>query len=460
MDLSKFGVKVKETSTDENLNNTLNIPKEIDDKKLDIDFDEIKLNFKNDEEFERFLPWFLKYQVEKFEDLIETNEIKTILKFIQNYKPGKGLLLCGSAGSGKTTTLTLVGNYLNLEIFEMNASDTRNKKSIDALVGDAIKQKSLFGKPKMILIDEVDGVSGTDDRGGVAELTKYVKESPYPLVFTANDSESDKIKALTKVCVVIDFENHSKELLKGVGIKIFKAEKIKYDEKDLLEFIEKRNSTDIRGFINDLQASVTNSKFEINENLEIREYKKKIEMLLDKIFFSYPEDSFKANFNSDIDLDELFLYLEENIPLVYSKSSLIDAFNEISKADIFKGKILKWQYWRYLVYVNFYLTYAVSNAKDKPKKTVYKRNQRILKKWIYGNKYNAIRARTKAEKEKDEEKKFIENLAKIYGTSAKRCRKNDLYHFIFQYKNNSEFQKAMDEKLKINEDIKKAMFEL
>lgn len=460
MDLSKFGVKVKETVENENHNDSQNVPKEITDDNLNIDFDEIKSNFKTDEEFERFLPWFLKYQVEKFEDLIETNEIKTILKFIQNYKPGKGLLLCGSPGSGKTTTLTLIGNYLNLEIFEMNASDTRNKKSIDALVGDAIKQKSLFGKPKMILIDEVDGVSGTDDRGGVAELTKYVKESPYPLVFTANDGESDKIKALTKVCITIDFENHSKELLKGVAIKIFKAEKIKYDEKELLEFIEKRNSTDIRGFINDLQASVNNSKFEINENLELREYKKKIEMLLDKIFFSYPEESFKSNYNSDVDLDDLMLFLEENIPSIYAKNSLIDAFNEISKADIFKGKIIKWQYWRYLVYVNFYLTYGVSNAKEKPKKVPYKRNQRILKKWIYGNKYNALRSRTKIEKGKDEDKKFIEILAKIYGTSAKRCRKNDLYHFVFQYKNNLEFQKAMDEKFKITEDIKKAMFEL
>lgn len=452
MDLSKFGVEVKNNGNSDK-------PDKIDDIKLEINIDEIKGGF-TEEIDERFLPWFLKYQVEKFEDLIETNEIKIILKFIQNYKPGKGLLLCGSAGSGKTTTLTLIGNYINYEIFELNASDTRNKKSIDALVGDAIKQKSLFGKPKMILIDEVDGVSGTEDRGGVAELTKYVKESSYPIVFTANDSESDKIKSLAKVCIVIDFENHSKELLKGIGIKIFKAENIKYDEKELLEFIEKRNSTDIRGFINDLQASVNNSKFEVDENLELREYKKKIENLLDKIFFSYPEDSFKSNFNSDIDLDDLMLYLEENIPNVYSKNALIEAFNEISKADIFKGKIMKWQYWRYLVYVNFYLTYGVSNAKDKPKKTPYKRNQRILKKWIYGNKYNAIRARTKIEKEKGEDKKFIENLAKVYSTSAKRCRKNDLYHFAFQYKNNLEFQKSMDEKFKITEDIKKTITEL
>lgn len=448
MDLSSFGVDTKNKK-----------PDEITDDKLEINLETIRDNF-FEEDIERFLPWFLKYQVEKFEDLIETNEIKTILKFVKDYKPGKGLLLCGSAGSGKTTTLTLVGNYLNYEIFEMNASDTRNKKSIEALVGDAIKQKSLFGKPKLILIDEVDGVSGTDDRGGVAELSKYVKDSPYPIVFTANDGESDKIKALTKVCTVIDFENHSKELLKGVAIKIFKAENITYKENELLEFIEKRNSTDIRGFINDLQASVNNSKFELDDNLQLRDYKKKIENLLDKIYYSYPEESYSSNFNSDIDLDDLFLFLEENTPNVYSKTALIEAFNEIAKADVFRGKIMKWQYWRYLVYVNFYLTYGVSTVKNSPKKMPYKRNQRILKKWVYGNKYNALRSRTKIEKGKDEEKKFIEKLAKVYSTSAKRCRTSDVYFFAFQYKNNLEFQKAMDVQFKITEDIKKVIFEL
>ena len=42
----------------------------------------------------------------------------------------KGLLLVGMPGSGKTTTLTLFGESYGYELFEMNASDARNKKSI------------------------------------------------------------------------------------------------------------------------------------------------------------------------------------------------------------------------------------------------------------------------------------------------------------------------------------------
>ena len=76
MDLSKFGVEVKNNENSNKLQH-------IEDKKLEINISEIQNGF-SEEIHERFLPWFLKYQVEKFEDLIETNEIKTILKFIQN----------------------------------------------------------------------------------------------------------------------------------------------------------------------------------------------------------------------------------------------------------------------------------------------------------------------------------------------------------------------------------------
>lgn len=446
MNLGNFGVEVKEDK-----------PREINDNKLDIDLDRIKSDY-TPKEIERYLPWFLKFKVEKFDDLVITKEIKKLIDFFENFKPGKGILLCGRAGSGKTTTLTLIGEKYGFEIFELNASDARSKKSIVESVGDVIKQRSLFGKSKMVLIDEADGVAGKEDRGGIAELTRFVKESKYPIVFTANDSESDKIKALKKVATFIDFENHSYELMINIAKKIFEQENIKYDLKELEKFVEERSTIDIRGFINDLQASTIASEFKVGEEgLEIRDYKKKIDLVLDKIYFSYPEDAYQSAINTDINLDDLMLYVEENTPLILKGNSLVMAFNEISKADTFKGRIISLQYWRYLVYINFYLTYGVSSVKENPVKAKYKRNERILKKWIYGNQSNAIGPRTKAEKDSDTDLRFIEKLAKSYGRSANRTRKDDIRFFSIIYKNDLEFREAVKKKYEIGEDVEKAL---
>jgi replication factor C large subunit len=328
----------------------------------------------------------------------------------------------------------------DMEIFELNASDSRSKKSIEESLGDVIRQSSLFQKQKLLLIDEIDGLAGREDRGGAATLAKIIKNSPYPIVLTANDVESENIKLVKKVSIEINFENHSRDLLLNIAKKIFKEEKIKYSQNDLSNFLENRFTIDIRAFINDLQSSVFNSIFSINENIEIRDYKKELDEFLYKIFLSYPEDSFKSSFNTRISLEDLFLYLEENVPNSYSKYSLILALNEISKADIFNGRIRRRQYWRFLVYVNFYLTYGVSSAKTTPKKKEIKKNSRFLKTWIYSNKVNGLKSRTKIQKQKKEEVPFIENYSKLIKRSVNKARSDDIKYFSIIYNHDENFR--------------------
>lgn len=474
MDLTSFGVKNKDSNS-KDLKNKSVVEKDeslremeeeiidikfIDDVNLNIDFNNFSAKFEKKED--KYLPWFLKYQLKNFEDLIITKELKKVVDFFDKFKPGKGLFLIGPAGCGKTTTLNLFGEHYGYEIFELNASDARSKKSINEHFDDIIFQKSLFGKSKLIIVDEVDGISGTKDRGGASEIVKYLKKSPYPIVFTANDYDSDKIKPLKKVSTVVDFQNHSYELLLTIGQRILEKERVEYKKQDLEEFIESRAISDIRGFINDLQASVYNLKFQIEDYLDPRDYKKEIEILLDKIYYSYPEESYFQSFNTDVNLDDLFLYLEENSPNIFSKRDLISAFNELSKADVQRGRIRKWQYWRFLVYINFYLTYGISSSKnDNVNKSVYKRNGRILKKWIYSNKVGSLKPRTSLQKKNQEDEKFIEILAKKFSRSADRTRKEDLYYYAFIYQNSKEFRDSQKEAIsQLDSSVDKALLEL
>ena len=78
----------------------------------------------------------------------------------------------GPPGVGKTTTAYLVAKELGYEITELNASDTRSKKQLDSVVADALGTRWVTNTSakKLLLMDEVDGMAGNEDRGGVGEL--------------------------------------------------------------------------------------------------------------------------------------------------------------------------------------------------------------------------------------------------------------------------------------------------
>ena len=86
----------------------------------------------------------------------------------------------------------------------------------------------------------------------------------------------------------------------------------------------------------------------------------------------------------NLSMDEIILWVEENIPTEYQGEELAKAYEMLSKVDIFKGRIYKQQYWRFLVYENLFLSYGISASKKNIKTgfTNYKKPERILKIWL------------------------------------------------------------------------------
>lgn len=104
------------------------------------------------------------------------------------------LLLSGPPGIGKTTTVRLLAKQMGYELIETNASDLRNKKGVDGLLNHLIDNQTLgFNKKevetnnkKIILMDEVDGMSA-GDRGGNQELIKKIDNTKTPIICICND---------------------------------------------------------------------------------------------------------------------------------------------------------------------------------------------------------------------------------------------------------------------------------
>ena len=57
----------------------------------------------------------------------------------------KEALLSGSPGVGKTTTATLVCEELGFTYIEMNASDTRSKKTLEEHISQSLSNKTMDG---------------------------------------------------------------------------------------------------------------------------------------------------------------------------------------------------------------------------------------------------------------------------------------------------------------------------
>jgi len=315
-------------------------------------------------------------------------------------------------------TLALAEEY-DLELFELNASDLRNKSSLEAVLKPSSQQQSLFQKSKLILMDEADGITGSD-RGGVSELIRIISQTSFPIIITANNIWQKKFSPLRQKCKIINLKELAEPIIKEILTTTLQKEN-KTVSQEVLDIITKKARGDVRAALNDLEASLSIDEIEFIKEISEREKKEDIFRVLKKVFQSPAnKETVRVYDNTQMDLGEIALWIEENIPLEYNGDALVNAYDALSKADIFKGRIYRQQYWRFLVYQNFFLSAGISASKKLKydKFTKYQKPSRILKIWL-SNIKNA-------------KKKIIETkYARLTHTSKKKtARESFLIPFI------------------------------
>ena len=327
-----------------------------------------------------------KYRASCFADIKGQDiAIKKLELFIKNFPEKKAIILSGPAGTGKTTLAHVLALELNAEILELNASDFRNKENIDNILGQAVMQSSLTKKTKIILADEVDGISGYEDKGGVTALAKLIDDSNFPIIMTSNDIWDKKFADLRKKAEIIELKELGYKIILEILKEIALKENIIVSE-DLLTSIAIKSRGDMRAALNDLQ---TINQETTHQDLSERDKEEKIFSALQKVFKNIPNKEVIDLFDKvNMPLDEIFLWLEENIPSEYNGEELARAYEALSKADVFRGRIIRQQHWRFLIYQNLFLSAGVSASKKANKTgfTIYKKPSRILKIWMINQK--------------------------------------------------------------------------
>ena len=320
-------------------------------------------------------PFFAEYRPKSLSQIIGQREsIRKLLIAIRNKKP---VIVHGSVGTGKTSSVYAIANDFGFEIIELNASDFRNKENINGIVKNALEQKSLFAKDKIVLIDELEGLSGNKDRGGIAALNVLLA-SKFPIVMIASDAYDPKLKEIRKKSELIKFEKLPVEDIVKIMESVSKKENIGISSLEMKKLAMLADG-DARAAINDLQAYSGDIG-----GLGEREKEISIFNALKFIFKGSTFSVMNAIDNVNMEPDEVILWIDENLPLEYHGKELSDAYEMLSKADIFKKRVIRRQHHRFLGYVNTFITAGVAFAKNEPKERYvpYKAVTRLLKIWI------------------------------------------------------------------------------
>ena len=336
-----------------------------------------------------------KYRPSKYADFVGQEEaIKEIVLFMKNFPRKKGLILYGPAGTGKTSLALAIANENNLEVLELNSSDLRNRAELEKTLRPASQQHSLFGKGKILLMDEVDGVTGTDI-GGIPELVKLIHSTPYPIVMTCNDIWQSKLSPVRAKSKIVELKPLSIGAIVSVLYKISENQGINKSP-EFLKQIAIRARGDLRASINDLESYAFSEDLSIDMT-EKRDVEENIFNILRKLF-KERQDFLDLFDNTSLSLDQILLWIEENIPREYKNLALAKAYASLGNADVFRGRIYRNQSWRFLVYQNIFQSAGIAYAKTSPLSgfTKYERPKRVLKIWMSNQKM--LRKKTIAKK--------------------------------------------------------------
>ncbi|MEM2105691.1 MAG: replication factor C large subunit [Candidatus Bathyarchaeia archaeon] len=323
-----------------------------------------------------YAAWTVKHKPKSLDEIVGNKEaIQTFVEWIKSWEKGvpkkRAVFIFGPPGVGKTVTVEALAADFKMELVEKNASDYRTEEAINRFAGLASQYGSLFGGKRIILLDELDGLTGTADKGGVKAITDIVKIAQCPMVLIANNAYDPRFANLRNYCLLIEFKKPpASEVMKHLK-RICIREGIQADD-DALKFIAQRSEGDVRSAVNDLQALAQGKKrltYEDVSWLGYRDRQDTIFNVLRMIIYARTCSGAKQAVDmANVDIDMLFEWIYENVPAhLTDPHDLARAMDALSMADVYRGRIRSTQDWSFTRYVIDYMTAGVAMARQNTK---------------------------------------------------------------------------------------------
>lgn len=324
------------------------------------------------------VPWVEKYRPKRVSEVIGNKEaVQAFLSWMDSWEKGKPLkkaaLLYGPPGVGKTSLAIAYAKEKGYDLVEVNASDWRTAEKVKAIVGSACEYATLDGmRKRMILVDEVDGIAGQEDAGGIPAIRDAIEKTKVPIVLVANNPWSQRLATIRDMCEMIEFKHIHKQLIMSHLRKICTLEGLECGD-DVLKAVAERSNGDLRSAINDLQAlAMAGPRIDGSTLVALgyRDRAKEIFSALVQVFQSKTvKEAWASTENLEMDPDSFFNWILDNAPQqLTDPADLERAMDFLARADLYFARIRRMQRWGLLRYAVPIMTGGVALSRKKTPK--------------------------------------------------------------------------------------------
>jgi DNA polymerase III delta prime subunit len=259
--------------------------------------------------------WVEKYRPQTIDDCILPERLKKTFKDYVAQGELPHMLLCGTAGVGKTTIAKALCNEIGAEYIVLNGSDTGGHvDTLRDLVKGFATTVSLTDAKKVVIMDEADYMQVASTQPA---LRNYMEEfsANCRFIFTCN-FKNRIIEPIHSRCAVIEFKIDAADKAKIAtafyrrAVDILTAEKIEFDSKVVAELITK-HYPDWRRVLNELQRYSVSGKIDtgILANLSEESYNALINAMKVRDYSAVRK---WVGTNTDVDTIQLFRELYDS----------------------------------------------------------------------------------------------------------------------------------------------------
>ncbi|MDE1871175.1 MAG: replication factor C large subunit [Candidatus Micrarchaeota archaeon] len=316
------------------------------------------------------------YDVGSLDEIIgNERQLRRMRDFSRDVNNGvrrQPLMVYGPPGTGKSVAVSLLARESNWNVVELNASDYRDRESIEGMLAAAATSRPIFGGRNLILLDEIDEIVSGFDKGAGAAIVSLIGKAKNPVIFTANNMWDQSITFLRNRVDAVEFKRLSPEMIERILTNLCRRFSISAS-KSVISMISNRANGDARSAINDMSAIMGSEDEDVTEAIGLRDRKKDVFNALDKIFLTNTiSSSLRAIVNMDVTNDMMIKWIDENIPRRYTTSAeLRDAFGSLSDATVFSTRAMRAQYYTYWRYMNVLMSSGVALSKGRYPSSMY-----------------------------------------------------------------------------------------